>query len=301
MDKQSMIKLIKPNNMGRIKILVIVLILGIFTGNAWSQITPVKIDLYSNGNKLNADFYQVTGDAQYPTFILLPGMPGGEGDIFGLGKKLSSSGINVLIFNFQGTHSSEGTNSFENSMEDVGAAHVFLKKKENIESFNIDTTNIVAGGWSYGGAMALTAAIYNPEIKRIISIAGADESVFARRFESDPEFYKMFYQMMNEITYPKGPIKRDIDIESAFDNFLNNQNNYDLVKHADALKNRDILLLGGWKDQNIVLEDHILPLYRKLQELNAEHVKIKVFDTNHGFTNVREELAETITNWISLF
>ena len=280
----------------RISKLAIILFFGFFTEYVYSQNAPVEIDLYSSGNKLNADFYQASGDDKYPTLILLHGMPGGEGDIFGLGKKLSSLGISVLIFNFQGTHSSEGTSSFENSMENVGAAVKFLQKKENIERFNIDTSNIVVGGWSYGGAMALTAAIYNPDIKRIISIAGADESVFARRFKSDPEYYKMFYQMMGELIYPKGPVKCDID--SRFDYWITNLNNYDQVKHADALKDRDILFLGGWKDQNIVLEEHILPLYRKLQELKAEHVKIQVFDTDHGFANVKEELAETIEKWI---
>jgi len=284
--------------MKQIKKLVIVLILPIFTSIAYSQTKPVKIDLFSNGNKLNADFYQAIGSDNYPTFILLPGMPGGEGDIFGLGMKLSSSGINVLIFNFQGTHSSEGTSSFENAMEDVGTAYIFLKKKENIERFNIDTSNIVTGGWSYGGAMALTAAIYNPDIKRIISIAGADESVFAQRFKSDSAYYKMFHKMMGELIYPKGSIKLKGDIDSVFEKWISNQDNYDQVKHADALKDRDILLLGGWQDHNIVLEEHILPLYRKLQELNAEYVKIQVFDTNHGFGNVRGELAETIEKWI---
>ena len=233
--------------MERLKIMVSVLLLVIFTSNVYSQITPVKIDLYSNGNKLNADFYQASGEAKHPTLILLHGMPGGEGDIFGLGKKLSSSGINVLIFNFQGTHSSQGTSGFENSMMDVGIASKFLHKKDNIKRFNIDTSNIVVGGWSYGGAMALTAAIYNPDIKRIISIAGADESVFARRFKSDPEYYKMFYQMMGEIIYPKGPIKADID--SVFEKWIAKLSNYDQVKHSESLINRDILFLGGWKDK----------------------------------------------------
>jgi dipeptidyl aminopeptidase/acylaminoacyl peptidase len=282
--------------MGQIKKLVIVLVIGIFSSSVFSQITPVKIDLYSNGNKLNADFYRASGDEKCPTLILLPGMPGGEGDIFGLGKKLSSSGINVLIFNFQGTHSSEGTNSFDNSMENIGDAQMFLKKKENIERFNIDTSNIVVGGWSYGGAMALTSAIYNTDIKRIISIAGADESVFARRFKSDREYYKMFYQMMEELIYPKGPI--NVDIDSTFENWITNLDQYDQVIHADSLKDRNILFLGGWRDQNVILEEHILPLYRRLQELNAEFVKIQVFDTNHGFGNVREELADTIEKWI---
>lgn len=147
--------------MERIKKLVVILILGIFTANTYSQIAPIKIDLYSNGNKLNADFYQVSGEEKYPTMILLHGYPGGEGDQFGLGKKLSLLGINILVFNFQGTWSSEGKFSFESSMKDIGAAIKYLNMKENIEIFNIDTSNIIVAGHSLGGAMALTAAIYN--------------------------------------------------------------------------------------------------------------------------------------------
>jgi len=51
---------------------------------------------------LNADFYKASGLEKKPTLILLHGMPGGEGDLFGLGKKLSPLGINVLVFNFSG-------------------------------------------------------------------------------------------------------------------------------------------------------------------------------------------------------
>lgn len=282
--------------MKQIKILVIVLLIGIITGNAYSQITPVQVDLYSNGNKLNADFYRASGDEKCPTLILLHGMPGGEGDLLGLGKKLSPLGINVLVFNFTGIWSSEGVFSFDSSMEDIGAAICFLKNKENIENFNIDTSNIVVAGYSFGGAMALTGAIYNSEIKRIISIAGADESVFGRRMLVDEDFRIMFKQMVKGLEYPEGPLKGDMEEHSK--QWRSNLDKYDQVKHADSLKERDILLLGGWKDTNIVLEEHILPLYRKLQTLKAENVKIQVFDTNHGFGNVREELADTIEKWI---
>lgn len=276
--------------------LVLVLVMGVFTSIAYSQLTPVKIDLYSNGNKLNADFYQVSGEDKYSTLILLHGYPGGEGDQFGLGKKLSSLGINVLIFNFQGTWSSEGKFSFESSMEDIGAAIKFLKKKGNIERFNIDTSKIIVSGYSFGGAMALTAAIYNPEIKRIISIADGDESVFGRKRLTDENYNNWFKQFLIESEYPDGPVKCDTKSYSKF--WLSNLDKYDLVKHAESLKNRDILFLGGWKDKAVVLEEHILPLYRKLQELKNENLQIYVFETDHGFGNVRNELQETIEKWI---
>ncbi|MBA7516811.1 hypothetical protein ES705_08860 [subsurface metagenome] len=269
---------------------------GITSYNVLSQNEPVKVDLISNGNKLNADFYPSSENEIRPTLILMHGSPGGEGDPLGLSKKLSSQGINVLVFNYQGTWSSEGLFSFENSMQDVGSAVDFLNQKSNIERFNIDTTNIVVCGYSFGGAMALTAALYNTEIKRIISIAGADQSVFGRKWLSDPEFRKMFESMLKKSVYPEGPIK--YDLESYIKHWLDNLNYFDQVKHAEQLKNRDILWLGGWNDQLCIVEEHMLPLYRKLQELEAEKIKIKVFETNHSFSNVRDDLASTILNWI---
>lgn len=276
--------------------LVIILLLSIVITNLFSQTIHEKINLYSGSNKLNADFYQAPGNRKYPTLILMHGFPGGEGDPRGFSSKLSAKGINILVFNYQGTWSSKGTFSIETSMDDVTSAITFLKQNRNIDKFNIDTSNITIGGWSYGGAIALTSAIYNTEIQRIISIAGADESVFGRQIKSDSEFYKMFYQMFEDVNYPKGPIKCNVDL--LFKNWIANLDNYDLVKHSYELRDRDILLLGGWKDKQIVLEDHILPLYRKLQELNAANVKIKVFDTNHEFGNVKEELVNTIEIWI---
>ncbi len=282
--------------MPQIKNLIIAMILAIFSGNAYTQITPVKIDLFSNGNKLNANFYKAPGLEKKPTLILLHGMPGGEGDLFGLGAKLSPLGINVLVFNFQGLWSSEGEFSFDSSMENIGSVIKFLNKEENIESFNIDTSNIIVAGYSLGGAMALNGAIYNPDIERIISIAGADESVFGRMIKADEGFSTMFAGMLKGLEYPEGPLKCDTEAHSK--QFLSNLDRYDLVKNAEILKNRDILFIGGWQDKNILLEDHILPLYRKLQELKSEKIQIQVFNTDHSFKNVKKELTETIEDWI---
>ena len=102
--------------------------------------------------------------------------------------------------------------------------------------------------------------------------------------------------MFKKTIYPDGPIHCDLDL--LFRNWLANLDAYDQVKHADALKDRDILFLGGWRDNQIILEEHILPLYRRLQKLKAEHVQIEVFDTDHRFNNVRMELVYIIENWI---
>ena len=46
--------------MNYFKKILTVLILAVFTSITFCQITPEKVDLYSNGNKLNADFYKAS-------------------------------------------------------------------------------------------------------------------------------------------------------------------------------------------------------------------------------------------------
>ncbi|MBE0676393.1 MAG: prolyl oligopeptidase family serine peptidase [Bacteroidales bacterium] len=262
-----------------------------------SQTIPIKIDLICNGNKLNAFFYPSEKDYSSPTLILLLGYPGNQNFPLGLGEKLSPLGINVLAFNYQGTWNSEGDFSFESSMQDAGSAIKFLKKKETIEKFKVDTSNIILGGYSYGGGMALNAAIYNPEIRKIISIAGADESVFGRKMLADQNYRNVREQMLFKSFYPNGPIKGDFEAVITF--WLSNLDRYDLVLNADSLKDKDILLIGGWDDTGVVIEEHIIPLYRKLQYLDANQLEVMIFNTDHSFQNVREELTETIYRWIT--
>ena len=262
----------------------------------FSQTEVVDVNLISDGNILNAQIYLPDSINASHTLIMLHGYPGGEGDQLGLGKALSSYGINVLVFNYQGTWSSEGEFSFEASMNDVSNALRFLKENENIQRFNIDTSKIIVGGYSFGGAMALTEAIYNPGIKRIISIGGADESVFGNKMLSDARFRSMFEDMLRTTEYPEGPVKVDIDLHN--EHWLSNLDKYDQVKHAKSLLNRDILFIFGWDDVDVIPEEHVLPLFRKLRSLNAENIRIESFMTDHSFRNIREEISQIIFKWI---
>lgn len=262
----------------------------------YSQTSKVAVDLISCANKLNAHIYFPESNHTNHTLIMLHGYPGGEGDPLGLGERLSTLGINVLVFNYQGTWSSEGEFSFESSMNDVSNALRFLKEEKNIQRFNVDTSKIIVGGYSFGGAMALTEAIYNPEIKRIISIGGADESVFGNKMLSDSKFRSMFEDMLKTTEYPEGPVK--VDIDSYSEHWLSNLDKFDQVKHAKSLINRDILFIIGWDDENVIPEEHMLTLFRKLRSLDAKNIRVESFMTDHSFRNVREEMTHIIFKWI---
>ncbi|MBL1214327.1 MAG: prolyl oligopeptidase family serine peptidase [Ignavibacteriae bacterium] len=275
----------------------LIIMVGIFISqNAYCQIETEKIEFISEGNRLNAELFFPLLDTVSPAIVLMHGYPGGEGDPLGLAKKLSALGIIAFVFNYQGTWSSEGDFNFENSMIDARNAVRLLKQKNIAEKFKIDTSNIVIGGYSFGGAMALAGAIYYSEIQRIIAIGGPNEAVYARKMLANKSVYNMFLNMFKSFEYPDGPIK--VNSELWINNFLNDYQKLDLILHSDSLKNKDILLIGGWDDQNVLLEEHQIPLYRKLNAIGASRIKLLAFKTDHSFNGVKNNMAQEIYDWI---
>jgi len=86
--------------------------------------------------------------------------------------------------------------------------------------------------------------------------------------------------------------------EELFAEVFTDMDKYDLVKHAEALSYKDVLIIGGWRDQESTVEHHILPLFRALQRHGAKQVQIEIFDADHSFVNVRSQLADRIVSWL---
>lgn len=265
--------------------------------NNYESVTkPVMLKLLSNDCLLNAQFYRSNTNKVSPAVIMMHGYPGGEGDPLGICKVLAENGINVLLFNYQGTWRSEGSFSFENSIQDAGNALEFLLEETNLEKYKIDPLNIVVGGWSYGGAIALMSAIYNEKVNKVLSIAGADESVFGRMMLTDPDFKAYMLDILKNSVYPKGNIRLELD--KYLNHWLNHLDDYDHVKYATKLKDKKILLIGGKQDRSVEVKDHILPLYRKLQEMKADSILLEIFDDDHSFRNSRTQMFKMIIKWI---
>jgi len=286
--------------MERLKGIITVFILIVLISNTFSQVKPVNIELYSNDNKLNARFYPADKGISSPAVILLHGFPGNDKNPLGLAERLNKRGINVLVFNYQGTFDSEGLFNFNNCWNDIGVALNFLNQKKNIQQFAIDTARIIICGYSLGGSLALTAAVHNPEIKKIIAIAGGnDQSVYLKKMIADPIYRTAFEKMIASMSGPTGPIKGDsIYFHHYFDKIMPDVDNYDLIRNADKLKNREILFVVGWLDTTIPMEEFIIPLYRHLKKLNPEIVTIKALETDHSFSNTRDELTDAIIEWL---
>ncbi len=258
----------------------------------------IPVEWVSEGCKIKGNFYQAVGEPPFPTALLLPGWPGNEEDVLGLGQRMSQYGIHVLTFNYRGTHQSEGTWSLKNALEDTQAAWSYLHEEAVIQKFQIDTGKLVLGGTSFGGGMALSYAASHPEIRRVISIAGTDHGEFAREYLRDAASSEMIDAMFEELKFPHGPVH--FEGKKAIKELTQNPDPYDLRLNAPALADRDLLLVGGWDDPFVTIEHHILPLYRVLVNTKARQVRIVALQDGHAFKESREELARIVINWILL-
>ncbi len=260
-----------------------------------------KIQFFCQEQVIQGKFYSAPEASNaLPTLLLLPGFPGNEDDVLGLGAELSLRGINTLTFNFRGTYQSEGEFSLKNSLEDIQSAFDFLQKEETVRKYRIDTNQLILGGWSFGGGIGLSYAIFHPEIAHVFSLAGTDHGDFAREYQRNETFANMVDKDFESLKYPNGPVKfaDEMPIQNEL---IPNLSNYDLLDNAANLVDRDVLLMGGWDDYETLIEDHLIPCYRKLKELGSERVSIQIFQDNHFYEKSRLEIVETVLNWASSF
>lgn len=256
----------------------------------------IPINFNSNGSNVKGWFFPAKGTGPLPTMILLHGFPGGKGDLFELGQKMMKESINVLTFNYRGTWGSEGDFTLENSLQDIQSAFEYLHQKEIISEYKVDTSQIILGGYSFGGGISLTYAANHLEMKRIFSIAGTDHGEITREYLRNEAFSKMINDAFDSYKAPEGPIR--FEGHTAWQELIDNLDFYDLRLSAPKLAQKDILLIGGWDDVNVTIENHLLPLYRALKKENSQNVKFIAYQTDHSFLKVREKLAEDIIKWI---
>jgi len=260
-------------------------------------LSQTKIDTLtfeSKGSKLAGYFY-ASKKSDSPTLLFMQKFMD-SGDIWSIGKTLSDNGINVFQFDFRGCHNSAGKQGLVNSQEDIEAALDFLKSDEMKEKYDIDTSKIILGGYSYGGHMSMIYAINHPDIKQVISISGGDLGILGDLVKSNPNLRKGYSDFFQSIKKPDGPV--DFEYDDPIQELIDNQEYFYILKQVDNLSNVDIFLTGGLDDNVVSMEDYILPMYRKLKTNKSINVECKVYQTGHSYKGKSEILLRDIENWI---
>jgi len=257
---------------------------------------PIPATFKSISSTIRGLFYKTSGTGPFPTVVLCHGFPGNDTDVLGLGQRLMEGGFNALSFNYRGTWGSEGTFTGGNSLEDVISATRYVKSSSVVRKFDVDQSRISIMGFSYGGGMALLGSLSDSAVRRVVYVAGADLSELVRMMQRSDEFRQFVETDLDKDVSDSG--SRAPEAKELFAEVLADIDKYDLIKHAEGLSCKDILIIGGWRDQQATIEHHILPLFRALQKHEAKQVQIETFDTDHSFGNVRDKLAEKIISWL---
>jgi dipeptidyl aminopeptidase/acylaminoacyl peptidase len=256
---------------------------------------PIPVTFESKDANIHAIFYQASGVEPLPTVILCHGFPGNDVDVLGLGQRLTREGFNALAFNYRGSWGSGGLFKDANSLEDVISAIHYVKSSFVVQEFNVDPSRIALIGYSYGGGMALLGSLSDASVKRVVDLAGGNLGEAGRMMKQSDEFRRAIEKSIEEGASNPG---FRVNSKEIIAELLADLDKFDLVKHADGLSSKDILIIGGWRDQEADIEHHILPLFRALQRHGAKQVQIEVFDADHSFTNLRSQLADRIVSWL---
>lgn len=255
---------------------------------------PIEFDCH--GDMVRGVFHPAEEALSAPIVLLLRGFPPAGVDS-PLGLALAQRHCHVLTFTYRGVLSSEGIVTLRNVQQDIQAAITFLQQGDILSQYSFDAGQLILGGVSFGGGMALSYAARHPEIRRIFALAGEDYGEFARDYQHKPEFAAMIDALFENLK--SSPERVRFDDHDLIRELIDDPAPYDLRLNASALADRDILLIGGWDDAGVTIEHKILPFYRALKEAGAQTVQIAAVQDDHSFEKCSQEVVELIVRWLN--
>jgi pimeloyl-ACP methyl ester carboxylesterase len=279
------------------KSLLVIFGLSCFLGSSFGQIE--KIEITSEGEILNAFFYNAPGSETKPTIIWMHGLPSKkETGSLELAIELNKHNVNVIAFDYKGLWNKQGIFTVENSQKDLNSVIEFAFNHENAIKFAIDTNRIIVAGHSYGSAMAAISGVLNNKVKEIMCLGLTDLSYIIREFYN-PKTFDGRVTVQNFKDGLWGPDKLIQNFDEFILDLTFNNYRYDFVAHAAKLLDNRMLIVVGANDLTAPVEYHFFPLYRKLRELKHPDIQYLITDSGHNFTDIpKSKMADSIASWI---
>ena len=221
---------------------------------------PVPIEFLNEGVCVRGRFFAAEGTHEPTTFLFVPGWPADPDDFLGLGPLLSQRGINMVQFAPRGLNPSDGILTHAGTLQDIRSAMQWLRQADVHKRFKVDPASLVLGGYSYGGGMALAYAARDPAVRRVISIAGMDHGELAREMQRNASFAEEIRAWLASTRAPEGPAR--FDLEAGLQELFDHPDVFGLRENAANLADRSLLLIGGWGDNGVTMDQHLLPFSR---------------------------------------
>lgn len=256
-----------------------------------SSMAPVAFTSF--GSKVLGTMFIAAGNELHPTVLLLGGFPGNEVN-FDIAHAIRRQGLNVFTFYPRGSWGSEGNYSWQNIVDDAAEAVKFLKTSSIKEKYRIDSERIVFVGYSMGGFSALYNSIRLDEIKNVCAISPFNAGYFGSILNARAEVMQYSIEQM----LPAMDFVNCKSTKELLNEFIVNQNEWNLLNHLDKLSKKNILMIGSKYDSIAPLELHHVPLHQNLSKINQNFQSL-VLDTGHSYSDKRIELMKIISHWLN--
>jgi pimeloyl-ACP methyl ester carboxylesterase len=253
--------------------------------------TSHTVAVPSGGVFMNGLLYIAQGVGPHPTAILLHGFPGDDRDL-DLAQTLRRAGWNVLAFQYRGAWGSEGSYSFSNTLQDASAAVTFVKGLTEPPS-RVDTGKVVLIGRSMGGFAALLTAARDPRVRTVVAVAPLNAGRRGKVLRDGAAYSAYVTRVKNSLRPLDGTTAEQLANEQ-----IANAQAWDLTTLGPQLARKNVLLLGGTRDQSAPIAENHEPIAAALTAANATRLKAVLLDTDHGFSDKRVTLARTIVGWL---
>jgi pimeloyl-ACP methyl ester carboxylesterase len=249
-----------------------------------------ELQILSMGARLNGFIYLASGPGPHPTVVLLHGFPGNERNL-DLAQALRRAGDNVLYFNYRGSWGSGGTFSFAHSLEDAEAVIWFLRSDAAITKYRIDPSRIALVGHSMGAWVALFAEAADSAVACAAALdiwnVGADGPALRGNAALDTAFTDYH----NWLTAPGAPLTAPSG-QALTDEIKAQGTSWDVASITPLLTRRPVLLLSTAANE---YHDSIVSALQATKALSLTALK---WNTDHGFSNDRIRLEETVIAWL---
>lgn len=238
--------------------------------------------------------YASNQDEKAPTLLLLHGFPGGFDDVLGIGEAIASKGINVFTLTFRGVSISEGKYEGDSPIRDVYCALNYLFTSTAIERYNIDTSQIILGGWSFGGGISLYVGSHDDRVKQIISIAGFNGEAFLEHIAENPDYERMMKAMFLGHKFA-GTV--NFNPARAINDIQTHRDKLSPVSFADKIAKKPLLIFGATDDREVSVDRHIMPYYQAVQAAGGD-AALFIYETTHRFGGFRDAMHDEIVRFI---
>jgi dipeptidyl aminopeptidase/acylaminoacyl peptidase len=253
----------------------------------------VQLSFDSRGSRLNGVLYLAAGAEPHPTVLVLHGFPGFERNL-DLAQAYRRAGWNALVFHYRGAWGSEGDFSFGHVLEDVQTALAFVRSDRSVDDHRGDPSRVALIGHSMGGWASLMTASEDPPILGAASLAGWNIGLEARLLSANPREQARLLGMIDQSMGPLHPTFLDPLVEEI----RHHGPEWDLEQRAVNLARRPLFIAAGSRDAEVPLARHHQPMVDALHRAGASRLTVRVWDTDHAFSDHRLALARATIDWL---